>query len=469
MLRLKTPRPSAGRKAAAARTATTVWRSAVALAAACAFSAPALAQDAAAAPTAPTAPATASASSTAPTTESLQSLLTRVLPNDPGVRSAAALVEVSRERVRQVRSRFGPNVGVTLTRGDSADIELNRDVDRRTSRDEATLRWNLYNQGNDRAEWNAQQREFDAARADLRRTREETAERIANAYSDLLRWQNLLPVSESRLTDARALVKQLGQQNAAGKTSDADLQQAQAMQIDAEISHEQLLSDLVSARATLKRLTASAADTVPAAFVPVTVVLPPPAGDARTPNSGQIEAARQRAEAARERVQPEYSPYLPRVDAEFRQRLSDRTTPASTTETRHAWTVVARWEMPVLGEAQSRQVETVRRAEAAVAEAERVETQAGAELASLPTRIAQAERAMRQLERQIDTYESLMRAADVQFEAGRRTLTQLLQLRDSHYAAQQRLNEQSSRLLIARLRQLSLEGNLLPALGLALD
>jgi hypothetical protein len=70
------------------------------------------------------------------------------------------------------------------------------------------------------------------------------------------------------------------------------------------------------------------------------------------------------------------------------------------------------------------------------------------------------------LERQIEQYNALVRAGELQFEAGRRTVARLIQLRESRFLAEQRRAEQAHRQPSARLRQLSLNGALLTALGL---
>ena len=137
-----------------------------------------------------------------------------------------------------------------------------------------------------------------------------------------------------------------------------------------------------------------------------------------------------------------------------------------TTEQQRVWQLTARWDIPVMGEAAARRNETERRAEAAAAEAERVARGVSAELQALGPRILNAERAVAQLDRQIVQYGLLVRAGELQFEAGRRSVSQLIALRESRYSAEQRRAEQAQRLLAAQLRQLALNGGLLPALGL---
>jgi outer membrane protein TolC len=389
--------------------------------------------------------------------ESLPALLARVLPDDPQVRVAQALLQATEERRLQARSRLGPVVGVSTNYGQSEDIEFGVPIDRVVDRAEATLRWNLLNYGNDQAELKGATRDIVAASAEVRRAREEATERIAGAYAELLRAESLLPRAVDRLAAVRRLVQQVQRQNEAGKASEADMQQAQASLLDAEIAQEQLASEVDSARQRLATL-------VGGEVRPVTPVALPPPTAVEAPRPAVVAAAQERAVAARERVRPLPSLRVPRIDLEMRHALSDRTTPQNTTETQNAWLVTARWDFPVGGEAQARRAEGERRAEAVQAEADRVLNGVQAELLSLGPRIAQGKRAVAQLANQVERYDMLVRAGELQFEAGRRTLAQLVQLHESRFNAEQRLADQASRLLVARMRQLALTGELLPAL-----
>ena len=409
-------------------------------------------------------------SAPAEVSESLGALLARLLARDPQVRVAQSQLQATEQRRLQARSRLGPSLSLTLNEGRSQETEtILGNVNRSTSRTEAGLRWNLYNGGNDMAELNGATRDVDAAEQDLRRAREEVAERVAEAYADLLRLQTLLPHANERLVAVRRLADQVRQQNAAGKASDADATQAAASQIDAEIVQDQLLADFDSAR---RKLAALSGGEVRAAVPLALLVQPLPAAPTGTADaditavSGQVAGTRLRADAARERVRPVASLWAPRIDLELRQQISDNTSPQLTTQQKQVVQVVARWDFPVLGENAARRTEGQRRAEAAQAEAERLLLAAQVEMQTLGPRIANAERALAQLEQQVAQYNQLVRAGEVQFEAGRRTVSQLIGLRDSRFNVEQRRSEQAQRLLTARLRMLSLQGRLLPALGL---
>ncbi len=397
--------------------------------------------------------------------ESLPALLARVLPHEPQVRVAQALLQVSLERRRQARSRLGPTLSLSATRGNSQELEFGNAIDRRTDRAEAALRWNLYNYGNDAAELAGATRDIVAATEELRRAREETAERIADAYAELLRLDSLWPRSEARLEAVRRLVQQVKRQNQAGKASDADAQLAQASELDALIAHELVQSDRDSAQQRLAALV----DGEVRATLPIAFATSMSADTLLLPRPGVASAALERAQSARARVRPVASLLAPRIDLEYRQQLRDQTTPQATTEQQRGWLLTARWEFPVGGELQSRRTEGQRRAEAAEAEAERVLRGVQSELVTLGPRIHNAQSAVAKLEQQIEHYNALVRAGELQFEAGRRSLSQLVQLHDSRFNAEQRRADQLRRLLGTQLRQLALSGGLLPALGQSTD
>jgi outer membrane protein TolC len=418
---------------------------------------------------------------TATPAEPLPALLARALPRDPQVRLAQAQLEVLRERQRQARSRLGPSLVASANRGAERDVEFGRLLERRTERAEAGMRWNLYNFGDDAAELAGAGRDVAAAAQELRRAREEAAERIATAVAELQRLDGLLPRVQERLEQVERLVGQVRRQAELGKASDADAQQAQVSLLDARIAHEQLLQDREGARrrlavlvgepavGPLQPLALPAAPTAAVEAAGVAVADAGAEGGTAAPQPGAVAAAQLRAQGARERVRPVTSALAPRVDLEYRQRLSDRTNPPLTTEQHNGWQLVARWELPLGGELQSRRRETQHRAEAAQAEAERTLQGVQADLAALGPRIAASERALVQLDEQLARYETLLRAAALQYDAGRRTLAQLLQMHDARYVAQQRRADQAHQLLTSRLHQLALQGVLLQALQQPVD
>jgi outer membrane protein TolC len=392
---------------------------------------------------------------------SLRDVLARSVPADPQVRSAAAAQAVAQERLRQSRSRLLPALGLGATAGDGHDEEFGRKVGRRLDRSELLLRWNLYNGGADAAEVSATELEWVAATEDLNQAQDLVAERICSAYLDAWRWQSLLEPSLARVKSVEQWVVQARTQVRAGRLSDADLQQAEYSLTDAQLSHQVLAAEAAGALAALNVLVGE----------PVAGVLPQTlprlsVEEARGLTPAGVRVARLRAAAADRRVVSAAQLAAPRVDLDARKRLSDNTRPAQTTTSLDSWSVGMRWEFPLGGETYFRRKELVARADGAKAEAARVEQGLVAELASLGPKLASGEQALMQLQRQAEQYDAMVRAGRVQFDAGRRTLQQLIQLEDGRIGVVQRLAEQSNRLEKLRLRMLVLAGRLSGSMGL---
>ena len=419
---------------------------------------PALAQSPATAP-APAAPAigvTVPATGSVASVPGLAELLERALLSDPQVRVAQAQLKAAGNRILQFRSRFAPIFGLQTSYGQGADAEFGTPIDRTVERAEATLRWNLYNGGSDRVELDAGQREIEASVQDLNRAREEVSQTIAESAIELWRIDAQLLLAQERLEAVRRLAQQVAVQAELGRLSDADLQQATASLVEAEIALDQLRADRVGVIDRLGTLLGEPVQGVRPMLLPVAA-----AGDV----PASLRSARLRAQGARLRVRTLLDAHAPRVDLDVRKRLSDRTSPALTTEQKRNWSVTVRWEVPLGGELGYRRDEVERRAEAAEAEVERLERQLLAELAAIGPRITGGERAVLLLDRQVEQLAAIVRAAELQFDAGRRSLQQLIQAHEARFLAQQRRTDQQSRVQVTRLRQLLLTGGLLPALG----
>ena len=391
----------------------------------------------------------------------LRELLARNVPWDPQVQVAVAAQTVAQERLKQSKSRLWPTLGLSATAGDGHDEEFGRTVKRRLDRSEMLLRWNLYNSGTDAAEITATEREWAAANEELNQALDLVAERITNAYLDAWRWQSLIESSLLRLKTVERWVEQSRAQVKAGRLSDADLQQAEYSLTDSQLSHQVLVAELKGAMGALNALLRE----------PVATVLPQTlprmsAEEARTLLPAGVRVARLRAEATRSRLVSVANLAAPRVDLDARKRLSDNTMPAQNTSQQDSWSVGLRWEMPLGGETFSRRREAAARADGAQAEAARVEQGLVSELASIAPRLASGEQALAQLQSQAEQYNALLRAGRVQFEAGRRTLQQLIQLEDSRIGVVQRIAEQANRLEKLRVRLLVLSGRLSSSMGI---
>ena len=397
--------------------------------------------------------------------ETLSALLARVLPLDPQVRVQIGLVAAAEQRVVQARSRFLPELQLELNRGKANSDSLGLPIDRSTNRAQASLGQNLYNGGRDRAELEAVQLEVDAARQDLEHARAEATERIAAAYLDLLRFSALQDAVEERLRKARTVLARFAEQHKAGKVSDADYIEASSVGTEAELELEDIRASALQARAKLLRLIGEPKLEV-IAWPDAQLRASQPDRLAADALPAQTLAARLRAYAAQARVPPAWSVVTPRVDLRYDRALYDHTSPALTDQLNKGWAIAVRWSFPLGSETVSRVSESQRRAEAALAEAERIQLGVMSELAGLPDRIASSERSAQLLRQRLDQFAQLLPATELQYEAGRRSLTQLGQMYEQRFAVQRRAIEQQQQLRSLHLHLLGLSGGLLQALGL---
>ncbi|WP_232251232.1 TolC family protein [Janthinobacterium sp. 1_2014MBL_MicDiv] len=394
----------------------------------------------------------------------LPALLARAVPRDPQVIAAQAALATTEARYKQARSRLFPNAALQARRGRSNDLDGTLDVQRRTHEVEASLRWNVYNGGADRAELDAADREMAGAAFDVERARAESAEKLAEAYFDMQRLERSLLQSQERLRDVTQLVKQVARQAELGKSSEVDRELAQSSQLDAELVHDGLLTDRLAAQIKLEALAfepvAQFADFV---FAP----LPARALEDADAQQAQLRAARERAAAAQLRVRSVAATLAPKIDLDVSHLLNNKTTPPPSTIQQRGWSVGVSWEFPLGGGNLAQRDESISRAQAAEADVARAEQGTRADLASMLPRIANAQRTLALLDEQERKMAFVVRGGTIQYEAGRRNLQQVIQTRDSYFTIQQRRIDQQHRLTLAQMRQYALAGQLLQVFGLA--
>jgi outer membrane protein TolC len=395
----------------------------------------------------------------------LRDALARALAHDPQVASARALVDAARALSGQARSRLWPSAGVTASYGRGTDAEPPNVFERSTNRSEAFLRWHLFNGMADRTAIDAQKLEEAAAEADLVRAVNEACDRLGAAYFELLRQQRLISFAQARLDEVGQLVQRVQRQAELGKGSDADAQLAAASLIDARLALQTIVSNHAVAQTQLRVLLGGA----PGPGLRVADEAPPPV-DAEQPldtwqqrvqqRNGQWAAAAARAAVAQARVAKIEPEYLPRVDLDLRKRLHDRTAPANTSAQQRGWTVSLTYEVPLGGGPAARRDEARARAAAAEAELRRVADAVHAELGSQRLAVLAAREAAPQLTRQREHLDAVVRASALQYDAGRRSLQQLIDQQDRRFEVQQRDTDNAWRLATSQWRLRMLAGEL---------
>lgn len=402
----------------------------------------------------------------------LREALAQALAHDPQVAGARALVATADAQGRQARSRLWPTAGLSANYGRGKDMDAARDLDRTTDRSEAFLRWNLFNGLEDSRAIDAQQLAQIGAQAELLRALDEACERVASAYFELLRQQQLAVHAEQRLAEVEALVRRVERQTELGKGAQADAQLAAASRIDARLALDTVQSSQRAAQVQLQVLLGAPVGHA----LRVQDAAPPPADIQQTLDAWQAQAQQQngqwlaaaaRMAEAQARISTVAPEYLPRVDLDLRRRLYDRTEPAATTAQRRGWSVGLTYEVPLGGAPGARRDEARARADAAEAELRRVRDTVQADLGVARQQALQADRAAPQLTRQRDHWEAVVRASELQYDAGRRSLMQLVDQHDRRFAVQQRDVDNAWQRAIAHLRLRRLGGDLAEWFGVA--
>jgi len=413
-------------------------------------------------------PALASASATiAPAATQFQQLLQSALARDPQVQGAAALVRATQAQLDQMRSRWYPTLGLNFNKTRSQDEDLGRPLERNSERTDATFKWNLYAGGADKAMVDSLQRDLAAAELDHKRAREECAERLASAYNDAVRADTVVATATLLMDQLRELKALVDKQVASGKSSDVDAQTSASSLLEVAITHADAQADARRARHKLSALSGMSPSMVQGLSLPPSTALneqhPADWFELREGNT-RFQAARLRAESARLKVGHMAAVLQPRVDVQVRRALSERTDPTPTSNTRTSTGLSVSLEMPLGGESFARRDEGLQRAEAAAADAERISLDAQIDWADAADRLATARYTQGIHLKQLEHLERVLRGAAVQFEAGRRSLIQLIDLQKMPFSARQKLAESRATQFNAQVRMLSLSGGLLDAL-----
>lgn len=391
--------------------------------------------------------------------------LDQALARDARVAGARANAQAVRAQQRQADGRLWPSAGVRLTHGRSSDRDPPFVLERTTRRGEAFVRWNLFNGLEDQRQIAAQGFDAIAAEADLLQALDEACERIAAAYYTLLRQQHLAGLARERLREVERLAARVASQAALGKTSEADAQLAEASRIDAQLALQGIEAERRAAQARLSVLLGLAQGAAPrVADAPLPPIdagldLQAWAGQAERQN-GQWLAAAARVAGARRRMAGIAPEYLPRLDLDLRRSLYDRTDPQPTTAQRHGWSVGVTWEVPLGGAPRARQDELRARAELAEAELQRVRDEVQADASAAREQARQTASAAPQLTEQRQRWELVVRASELQFDAGRRSLMQLIDQYDRRFGVQQRDIDNAWQQAEAHLRLRRLAGDL---------
>lgn len=370
--------------------------------------------------------------------ESLDAVVQDVIESHPTVRSSAALLDAAAERVRQARSNYYPSVGMQAAANKAHDSQLGTRLDRSTRNADAFLRWNLFRGLADYHSVRMANRDREAADEDLADAHERVALQVAAAYLDVLRLRRRLAVAEAYVAQTEALVEDVSKLVAAGKAAPADIDQINVGHIEAQWEVAQLRGELAGAEQGYRLLTGARPGE-----------LSDPGNEDAMANLDQddmleqvletnpkVRAAKARAEARGEEVRVAGGALMPRVDLELRKRLLSDIKPDPVVESRDSAQVSLNYEMPLGGGTFSQKREAAARAASAQADLDQARLEAQTNSTQLWNVWSEARRIAPSLTRRAQASDKVVVAYDQQFNAGRRSLQDLIAIRDEHHRAQ---------------------------------
>lgn len=392
----------------------------------------------------------------------LPDVVRQVLSEHPDVRTGQALLHAAQEQTYQARSNYLPTLGLDATASDSNDLLYNTPLNRTSRRTEGYVRWNVFRGLADKKGVGAAEYNQRAAGSDLEETHEQVALQVTETYLEVMRLRRLLALGEEYQADLRRLNETVRKREEVGRVPTADLDQMRASLIQAESQQSQLRGQLHGAEEQYRLLVGKEPGALSDPFIEDAA-----AGQGRDALNAQVLAGNRRVRAAMERASARAeevglanSRFYPSVDLEVRKRLQTAIDPIPVSDTRSSTQFQLTYQMPLGGANFSRRREALERKWAAEAAAESELLRARSDLGVKWAAWQEVRAIGPQLAERVTALDRVVTSFDLQFEAARRSLTDLISARADRYRAQTDMIDNRIEQIAASARVLSLLGGL---------
>ncbi len=351
-----------------------------------------------------------------------------MLDTHPDVVSATALVDAAKARIRQSRSAYLPAVGLSYETARSREEISGATIDRDVDRLDATLRWNLFRGFADREAVASAEARRAASAAELDAAREALTMQVVEAYLDVLRNEQLVAVSATQLESLEALVERVTTRAEMGRISKVNVHQANTRLVQARNRHFQLRAALEGAKLRFREITGLAPEALQLPSLDEAVADEPVETLYRRAMEGnpQIAAARETAQSREADIGVARGGLLPAVDLELRKRLFAEVSPDSSVDVDSSVRVTVNYAFEIGGGTTSRKAEAVSLKASADARLASLERRIRADLAALSRQLAEDRNIAPNLEENVASAKAVVKAYHLQFDAGKRTLLDLL-------------------------------------------
>lgn len=397
---------------------------------------------------------------------SLPEVVELVLRRHPDIQSSQALLRAAEERVGQARSPYLPSLGLDSVSIDSSDRQTGQPIERTTRRSDLVLRWNLFRGLADFRSAKEQDYRREAAEASLAETHERVALQVVEVYLELLRLRGLVELGEAHGSELRRLEDTVGKRAESGRTSAVDISRTRLGVIQNQADLGRLRGQLQAMEQRYRLITGMP----PGPLVEPQLdesALTQPIDDlmARVIEGNHgVRALASGATASAEAVGVARGRLFPSLDLELRKRLQTKIDPVPLIDTDNSRQVQITYQVPLGGETFSRVREAVERKTAAEAQMDSELLRVRADLASYWAEWQEARAIAPRLSEREDASRRVVLGSDLQFDAGRRAVDDLVTSRSEYFRARGDVIANAIEQTALTARVLSLLGTLRPKL-----
>lgn len=371
----------------------------------------------------------------------LKQVTDNVLDSHPDIHSARSLFEASSARVNQARSQYLPKIGLSYEYSDSEGEQSGALIERETRRTDATLSWRIFEGFATSYAVSASKNERHAARAQLEATREAVALEVTEVYLALLRAHYLYERSNRHVQGLAELVSKIEARAQFGRLSQAQTAQAKSRLIQAQADHSALRGELRGLKHHFKLLTSHAPANLqyPAFDVGVSQTALNSLIQRALIKNPEYRAADAEIDAKQADLGAARARLFPTVSLEMSQQLNADIEPQSLYNEDNRSALMVELELPIGNGALSKASEAAKLKQAAVGSKNRMALDIKSTLGSLQQELLEEIAITSSLKENIAATRQVVSAYTLQFEAGRRSLLDLLTAWSDRYKAQSAL------------------------------
>ena len=390
----------------------------------------------------------------------LPEVITTAVREHPDVTAAEASLRASDSVISQARSDFYPGLSGSYSAADTSQRQAGVSQQGTPRYGEGVLRWNLFRGQRDIYGLSSATRQREAAAAELSEAQERVALQIAEVYAEVARLRLALIAAQAYVQEFQSLENLVSARVAQGRAASADLTQIRVNLIEARLQVATIQGQLRGAEHRYRTAVGAEPGQVVAPALRWVEQPLEPLIQAIDEGNPRVRASRERAAARTEEVGVARSTLYPSVDLEFRKRFAQQNTLRSTIELERSSQVGVSLEIPLGGRNFARVKEARAREQQAMAQIESDRMAVRSSYGDIVRQLMEMRAIAPQLEQRVDASAELVRAYALQFEAGRRTIIELVNAQRERFNAQMALLDNVTQQFTYHARLLNLGGQL---------